>query len=256
MDELTRDDMLAFKNGIAGRYSAQTVFGMWTEALIFLNDCGVRDEVNPRAWIQKKDYPVNVAKRNKNSKYPVYTEGEVAAMLAVADPCEKALVYFLAGTGFRIGEAARAQWKDVDWNARTVTVAPKPQLGWTPKDYETRTVYLADTVDEALRAYRGNAGDEAFIFATKGGGVNKHLEDRAILPLLLRAGVKAPKKPAHAFRVLYACRLHQAGVDIESIRADLGHSDIQTTQIYLRAVETKSDSHRKRVNDAMTFAAA
>jgi integrase len=255
LDELTRDDMLCYKTMLAGRYGGQTVFGQWNKTMTFLNDCGIEREVDRDDWIQKKDRPVNIARRNKNQKYPVYAEGEIAAMLAVADAREKALVYFLVGSGFRIGEAMHAQWHDIDWDAKTLTVRFKPEFKFAPKDYECRTVLLGDNVVEALRAYRGDAEDRALIFPAKRGGIERHLEDRVLCGVLERAKVRRPKKPAHAMRVLYACRLHQAGVDIESIRVDCGHSDIQTTQIYLRAVDTKSDKHRQRVNDAMTFAA-
>jgi len=53
--------------------------------------------------------------------------------------------------------------------------------------------------------------------------------------------VRKPKKPRHAFRDLYATRRHQHGVDIETLRQELGHSDITTTQIYLRSANTRSD---------------
>jgi site-specific recombinase XerD len=62
--------------------------------------------------------------------------------------------------------------------------------------------------------------------------------------------VKKPKKPGHAFRVLYATRRHQNGVDIETLRQELGHSDISTTQIYLRSADRKSDKHRVRIKPA------
>src|ERR1700751_2804766 len=70
-----------------------------------------------------------------------------------------------------------------------------------------------------------------------------------------RAGdqVKKPRKPCHAFRVLYATRRHQKGVDIETLRQELGHSDISTTQIYLRSADRKSDRHRERINQADRF---
>jgi site-specific recombinase XerD len=63
--------------------------------------------------------------------------------------------------------------------------------------------------------------------------VDKHL-DRVIHCVIDKANyagyhVKKPKKPCHAFRVLYATRRHQNGVDIETLRQELGHSDISTT---------------------------
>lgn len=259
LDELTRDDMIALKEALKERYALQTVFSTWMKVSTFLNDCHIEKLVNRDTWIQRKDRPVNVAKRNaKNKKYPVYSEDEFAAMLAVADKTELALLYFFVGCGWRNGEAAVAQWGDIDWDAKTVTVREKPEFSFTPKDYECRTVELADVVLEVLKDYRGDAPDDALLFPAPEGGVNHHLEDRVIVPLIERANatgfrVKKPKKPAHALRVLFACRLCQAGVDIETIRVALGHSDITTTQIYLRAAEKKSDSHRKRINDAMNF---
>ena len=259
LDELTRDDMIDFKELLKSKYASQTVFTMFAKVLTFLNDCHIEKHVKPDVWIQRKDRPVNVAKRNaKNKKYPVYTEDGFAAMLAVADKAEYALLYFFVGSGWRNGEAAVAQWGDIDWDAKAVTVREKPEFDFTPKDYECRTVELADNVVDALQSYRSGAAADALIFPAPEGGINRHLEDRVIVPIIKRANaqgfkVKRPQKPAHALRVLFACRLSQAGVDIETIRVALGHSDITTTQIYLRVVEEKTDSHRKRINDAMKF---
>jgi integrase len=259
LDELTRDDMIALKEALKSEYASQTVFSMFMKVLTFLNDCHIDKQVHPDVWIQRKDRPVNVAKRNaKNKKYPVYSEDEFAAMLSVADATEYALLYFLAGGGLRIGEAAVAQWSDIDWDAKTVTVREKPEFDFTPIDYECRTVELADIVLDALQAIRADASDRSMLFPAPEGGIDRHLEDRVIVPIIERANakgfkVKRPEKPAHALRVLFACRLSQTGVDIETIRVALGHSDITTTQIYLRPVEKKSDLHRKRINDAMKF---
>ncbi|MGB7848237.1 MAG: site-specific integrase, partial [Candidatus Acidiferrum sp.] len=82
--------------------------------------------------------------------------------------------------------------------------------------------------------------------------------DRIIHSLIEKANragyqVKKPRKPCHAFRVLYATRRHQKGVDIETLRQELGHSDISTTQIYLRSADKKSDGHRERINQADRF---
>jgi site-specific recombinase XerD len=90
--------------------------------------------------------------------------------------------------------------------------------------------------------------------------VDKHL-DRLVNGLIDKANevghaIKKPKKPCHAFRVLYATRRHRHGVDIETLRQELGHSDITTTQIYLRSVNPKCDEHRSRINEADRFSMA
>jgi len=265
-DEIRRDDMLDyvhllrnFKSAKTGsRFGESTVFNYFLKTMVFLNDRGIARHVTKEDWVQKKDWPVNVDKRNKNKKYATYPEEEMAALLQVADNAEEALVRFLAGTGFRIGEAAVAEWTDIDWEEKTVSVRFKPELGFKPKDYEERVIAVSDTLLACLKRFRGEAPENALIFPSpKTGTVDKHL-DRIIHSLIDKANragyqVKKPRKPCHAFRVLYATRRHQNGIDIETLRQELGHSDIATTQIYLRSADRKSDRHRERINQADRF---
>jgi len=266
VDQICREDMLDFLHDLRTRASRETgkpigestVFNYFLKTMVFLNDRGIGKYVAREDWVQKKDWPVNVDKRNKNKKYATYTEQEVAAMIQVADSVEEALARFLVGTGFRIGEAAVAEWMDINWEDKTVSVRFRPKFGFKPKDYEERTIAVSDTLLACLKKYRGKAPNDALIFPSPTTQtVDKHL-DRIINGLIDKANdagytVKKPKKPCHAFRVLYATRRHQHGVDIETLRQELGHSDITTTQIYLRSANTKSDRHRARINEADRF---
>jgi len=265
-DEICREDMLDYLSFLrncksprtGGRFGESTVFNYFLKTMVFLNDCGIAKRVAKGDWVQKKDWPVNVDKRNKNKKYATYFEQEIAAMLQVANEAERALIRFLAGTGFRIGEAAVAEWRDVDWADKTISVRFKPKYGFKPKDYEERVIVVSDTLLACLKKYRGSAPEDGLMFPSPTTGtVDKHL-DRIIHFVIDKANeagypVKKPRKPCHAFRVLYATRRHQNGVDIETLRQELGHSDISTTQIYLRSADRKSDKHRDRINQADSF---
>jgi integrase len=268
-DQICCDDMLDFLHELRTRPSRETgkpigestVFNYFLKTMVFLNDRGIGKFVAREDWVQKKDWPVNVDKRNKNKKYATYTEQEIAAMIQVADRVEEALTRFLVGTGFRIGEAAVAEWMDINWDDKTVTVRFKPKFGFKPKDYEERVIAISDLLLACLKKYLGSAPNDALIFPSPATQtVDKHL-DRIINNLIDKANksgytVKKPRKPCHAFRVLYATRRHQHGVDIETLGQELGHSDITTTQIYLRSANTKSDRHRARINDADRFSIA
>jgi integrase len=265
-DEIRRDDMLDYLSFLRNctslktgrRFGESTVFNYFLKTIVFLNDRGIAKHVVKEDWVQKKDWPVNVDKRNKNKKYTTYLEEEIAGMLQVANGSEEALIRLLVGTGFRIGEAAVTEWMDIDWQPKTISVRFKPKFGFKPKDYEERAIVVSDTLLDCLRKYRGNAPEDALVFPSPTTGtVDKHL-DRIIYHIIDKANqagypVKKPKKPCHAFRVLYATRRHQHGVDIETLRQELGHSDISTTQIYLRSVDRKSDQHRDRINQADSF---
>jgi site-specific recombinase XerD len=262
-DEIRRDDMLDYlcflrnckSSKTGGRFGESTVFNYFLKTMVFLNDRGIAKYVAKEDWVQKKDWPINVDKRNKNKKYATYLEKEVAAMLEVANGTEEALVRFLLGTGFRIGETAVAEWTDVDWEDKTISVRFKPKFGFKPKDYEERSIVVSDTLLACLKKCRSSVTEDALIFPSPTTGtVDKHL-DRVIHCVIDKANqagypVKKPRKPCHAFRVLYATRRHQNGVDIETLRQELGHSDISTTQICLRSADRKSDKHRARINEA------
>ena len=161
-------------------------------------------------------------------------------MLAVADQEEQAFISFAVNTGFRIDEIAHAEITDVDFERGTVRTSPKPHMGWMPKNKEARTIEVPDSLLGLLRALNRKSG---LIFPTKDGKVNRHL-DRIVRAVAARAGVTLPKKPCHAFRVLFACNLSRNHVDIETIRVRMGHADIATTQMYLRSV----DIDRQTVN--------
>ena len=84
--------------------------------------------------MQKKDWPGNADKRNKNKECATYTEHQVTAMIQVAESTEEALVRFLVGTGLRIGEAAVAECMDINWEDKTNSVPFKPKFGCEAKD--------------------------------------------------------------------------------------------------------------------------
>lgn len=113
-DEIRRDDMLDYLSILrkcvspktGRRFGESTVFNYFLKTMVFLNDRGIAKYVAKEDWVQKKDWPVNVDKRNKNKKYATYLEEEIAAMLQVANGTQEALIRFLLGTGFRIGETA------------------------------------------------------------------------------------------------------------------------------------------------------
>ena len=86
-DQICRDDMLDFLYYLRTRAPRETgkpmgesaVFNYFLKTMVFLNDRGIGKNVLREDWVQKKDWPVNVDKRNKNKKYATYTEQEVAA---------------------------------------------------------------------------------------------------------------------------------------------------------------------------------
>jgi len=200
-DQICRDDMLDFLHDLRTRPSRETgqpigestVFNYFLKTMVFLNDRGIGKYRVREDWVQKKDWPVNVDKRNKNKKYATYMEQDVAAMIQVADSVEEALTRFLVGTGFRIGEAAVAEWMDINWEDKTVSVRFKPKFDFKPKDYEERTIAVSDTLLACLKKYRGKAPNDALIFPSPATQtMDKHL-DRIINRLIDRRTMRVTR---------------------------------------------------------------
>jgi integrase len=115
----------------------------------------------------------------------------------------------------------------VDLKAGTVRVTAKPAEGFSPKDYEERTIPIPPDLLDLLK----NAPRTSHIlFPTKKGNRMTHLLGR--LKEIAEAA-KVPHATLHKFRHTYATRLFESGCDIVTVQKLMGHSDIDTTRQYL-----------------------
>ncbi|MGD0963482.1 MAG: hypothetical protein ABSA57_06225 [Candidatus Acidiferrales bacterium] len=75
--QICREDMLDFPHELRTRRSTETgnpigestVSNYFLETMVFLNGRGIGKFVTREDWLQKKDRPVHVDKRNKDKKY-------------------------------------------------------------------------------------------------------------------------------------------------------------------------------------------
>jgi integrase len=99
-----------------------------------------------------------IAARLKKTELPAvekkdavpYTDEQVKALLGAMDD------ELRIGSGCREQEVQYATWNDLDLTAKTFTVSAKPDVGFTPKTHESRTVDLpASVVEEFESAQEG-----------------------------------------------------------------------------------------------------
>ena len=165
------------------------------------------------------------------------TRAEMEAMLAVPDRktkrgrSEYALLLFLYNTGARVSEATQLKVRDLQiGRGRAVTILPpctgraarranahcgrKPNAFWPTRSSVARpmTPYSSAGSESRLPA-SGSIG-----LSSVARPARRNWPDRTITP--------------HVIRHTTACHLVLAGVDINTIRAWLGHVSISTTNIY------------------------
>ena len=152
---------------------------------------------------------------------------------------DKSILELLFSTGLRVGELVKLNVEDVKnaFESKEFTVIGKGR--------KPRTVYLSDEAVIWLKKYialRKDSFKPLFLrYSGKMADINDpdgesfRLTSRSIQRLVkkyvLKAGISIDATP-HTLRHTFATDLLTKGADIRSVQELLGHSNIQTTQIY------------------------
>lgn len=137
-------------------------------------------------------------------------------------------VLFLLDTGCRHGEACLIKWDDIDFNKKTVRL-------YRPKVGNESVLHLSERLHTNLYARFKRCPDSTYVFTAKDGGPRKH-STIAIRKAFKRAGIE--DATVHTLRHTFATRMVQADLSLYEVSKLLGHSDIQTSQIYAHLEHT------------------
>ena len=110
-----------------------------------------------------------------------------------------------------------------------------------------RTVLLPDELRKELLYYIGKAKiEKGIVFCTASGkAVNRSNIWREMKSICKEAGVAEDKVFPHNLRHLFATVFYEIKKDIAKLADVLGHSNIETTRIYIK---TTGKEHRKQLN--------
>jgi integrase/recombinase XerD len=103
--------------------------------------------------MNKGDWP-----RTIDKKVEMYQPEELNPFFAACDPEERLIFQVFLCTGFREREVANLAWTDISWKEGKLAVSAKPELGFTPKSYEERSVPIPMALIAALRERKSNSG--------------------------------------------------------------------------------------------------
>jgi len=168
---------------------------------------------------------------------------------------DKAILELLFSTGLRVSELAKLRQDMINLKKDEFTIRGKGD--------KLRVVFISDAARTAVKAYLERRRDDAPWLFLRGDRASKRSTD--VKPLSPRsiqrlvdhyaraAGITKHITP-HTLRHSYATDLLINGADIRSVQAMLGHSSIQTTQIYThvtnpRLREIYKQHHGKKRKD-------
>lgn len=141
----------------------------------------------------------------------------------------RALLVTLWRTGLRISEALALKPKDLNVESGTVTVLhgkgnKRRVVGMDEKAFSIINDWLS------VRPTIENSP----LFCTLDGGTIHTSYIRTLLPRLAKKAGISKRTHAHGFRHLCACEMSSEGIPVDVIRDTLGHSNLATTDTYLR----------------------
>ena len=140
-------------------------------------------------------------------------------------------------TALRVREMVNLTWSDINWKSKELYVTAKED--WSPKDYEEKAIPLNSVAEGFLREQRKKNLVGSYVFPRKDG--KKY--GRGLDVRMERAFKKAGLMPGggfHALRHTYATRAIESGMDIETLRKIMGHSDTKTLMKYTMSAQSMS----------------
>lgn len=184
-------------------------------------------------WLEIEGYiPVNPMKRISPIKFagkPVepFTEVEVEKMLNACESFrDNALVRFLLSTGVRAEECVDLNISDIDFRKAEFIVREG-------KGGKSRKLYISDVTMMWLTQYLETRKDnDDALWVSRYGRLTVRGLQTIVTRIAEKAGVE--KAHPHKFRHTFATELANKGVPVSIIQALLGHSNINTTMIYVK----------------------
>lgn len=174
----------------------------------------------------------------------ILTKEEVKQLLSlITHTKSRIIIKLLYSSGIRASECLNLKVEDLDL---------KEKVGWVRegKGGKDRMFILSDEVCRELEDYfKAHNLSGGLIFLGKGG---KPLTARNVQKIVKNAAKKAGLKKRvtpHKLRYSFATHLLEAGTDIRIIQELLGHSNLQTTQIYTQVSQEQMKKVKSPLDD-------
>ena len=228
--------------------------------------CGPRTAYNRAVIVSQLLKANGISKLLSNRDWPDYVEPirsiyepeEIEALLEACDQNERVLYLCYLLTGLRDREMRYLTWRDIDFRTQVIRVTRKPLYGFKPKNKEEREVPVPASLIAALKKYKGNKKllPDALVFPNESGRADKRHEFKLKRiafhskmncgQCVSKHGNKCSDGPycskffLHKFRHTFATRNLQDHVcDIKTLQNWMGHKDLASTMVYLKAVRNK-----------------
>jgi len=172
-------------------------------------------------YSERNPFAIRNLKIRMDKKIPrALTPTELEAFFKAVEPRHRALFSFVLITGARRSEIAKLEWKDVDFQAKTVTFRNTKGRKDRAVPMTLELAHLLNSISresERVFTYNPSWFTHLFRIYRKRAGIGEHLT-------------------LHSLRHTSATELLRSGVSIYTVQKLLGHSSISVTERYLHAI--------------------
>lgn len=179
--------------------------------------------------ILRRKFFIHIPRSKQEKTLPsVLSKDEVRRLIqATNNPKHHTIISLLYGAGLRVGELVRLKMQDLDFDRKLIHVV----LGKGKKD---RYTLLPESLVQTLQKQKSFKKPTEYLFTNEREGKN-HLTTHTIELIVKHAaqtaGIQKHVSP-HTLRHSFATHLLENRTDIRYIQELLGHTKIETTQIY------------------------
>jgi len=178
--------------------------------------------------ILKRDPTARIKRPKRDRKIPVVlTKDEVKKLIdSIKNKKSKLMVSLMYACGFRVSELVNLKIADIDFENKTGNIRQA-------KGRKDRVFNIPHSLFEQLKEQAENQKErnQEYLFS----GLNGKLTQRNLQKIVSKYAQKAEIKKSvhcHTLRHSFATHLLENGTDIRIIQEMLGHSDLNTTQLY------------------------
>jgi len=176
----------------------------------------------------------------KNNSPTFLSHDEIERIREIAEGQNLLIFEVFYATGIRVSEFVNLNWEDIDWNDKTLTV--------TGKGDKTRTVPIATKAYRLLKKERKSREDNGkyVLMSNYKRRMSRSSVYRRLKILGKKAEIDKQVSPV-VMRHTFATHLLEAGVPIDIVQKLLGHSNLETTQIYAETQQRNINHEYRKV---------
>ena len=177
---------------------------------------------------------------SNNRKLPtVFSHKELKRLFVAPQRLKQRVIFSLAySAGLRVSELSALKITDIDSDRMQIRIR-------NSKGNKDRYVILSNYILKGLRKYIASSKPKVYLFngRVKGNPLS-HNEMQASFRLAMKVARINKEASLHTLRHTFATHLLEQGVDIVTIKELLGHSNIETTMMYLHVAKiNRSNAH-------------